>query len=205
MISLETQAELVSALKRRGFHDTFQVNPEELVHALERLCRPFETVGFGGSVTTRELGLPDACARWGMTVYDHWTVPADRKDDVRRHQLTADVFVTAVNAVTEDGIMVNADGMGNRVAATIYGPRHVVWILSANKIVANLDDAIRRIQEVATPLNAERLKIQVPCRTSGVCVNCLSEHRLDKVFSMFHYKPTGTDHTIFLLDGAFGY
>lgn len=205
MTSPDVRDQLVRALKGRGFQDTHRVKPDELHHALERLCRPWQTVGFGGSVTTRELGLLDACSRWGMTIYDHWSAPADQKDAVRRNQLTADVFITAVNAVTQDGIMVNADGVGNRVAATIYGPKRVIWILSENKIVQNLEDAIRRIQGIATPLNAERLGIQVPCRTSGVCGNCLSEHRLDKVFSIFHYKPTGTDHTIFLLDGTFGY
>ena len=196
---------LSKALKRRGFADTFLVDRKELFHMLERLARTVTTVGFGGSITTRELRLPGLFEQMGLRVLDHWQSPVEDRDNVRKAQLTADLFITAVNAVTSDGILVNADGVGNRVAATIYGPGHVIWIITPNKIAPDLDGAIRRIQEIATPQNADRLHIQTPCSRTGKCNNCLSESRLDKVFALFHYKPTGTPHTVFLLNESLGY
>jgi len=197
--------ELSAALQRRGFADTFLVDRKELLHMVERLARTATTVGFGGSVTTRTLKLPELCEQIGLRVLDHWQVPAADRDHVRKAQLTADLFITAVNAVTSDGILVNADGVGNRVAASIYGPGHVIWVVTPNKIVPDVDAAIRRIQETATPQNAHRLNIQTPCSATGKCNNCLSDSRLDKVFTLFHYKPTGTPHTVFLLNEPLGY
>jgi len=201
-MDLET---LKSNLLMRGYHDVHIVNRTQLIHWFDRYVEGFRTVGFGGSITTRELKLPERCRLAGQTVLDHWDVPAEQKDKVRHAQLSADLFVTAVNAVTSDGILVNADGLGNRIAATIFGPSAVLWIITPNKIVDGMTDALHRIRHICSPKNARRLGIPTPCSPDMVCRRCLSEHKIDRVYSMFEYCPGGSEHTIMLLEEALGY
>jgi len=196
---------LVRAFRQRGFADTHFVRRDELMARYDRMLDRVRSVGFGGSVTTRELGLPERARQRGLTVWDHWEVPAHEKARVRREQLSADLFVTAINAVTRSGIMVNADGVGNRVAASIFGPDRVLFIVTPNKLVDNLEMAFHRIRHQATPRNARRLGIQTPCSGDFVCRNCLTDQKMDRVFSFFEYRPTGMNATVFLLDEDLGY
>ena len=83
-----------------------------------------------------------------------------------------------MNAITLDGRIVNVDGFGNRVAATIFGPRRVILVAGVNKLVANAEVAIERIRKVAAPRNSRRhklehgMEIDLPCADSGECIEC---------------------------------
>ena len=64
--------------------------------------------------------------------------------------------IGSVHAVTEDGKVVVASGTGSQLPAYAYGSAHVVWVVGAQKIVKNLDDAMTRIYEYVLPLESER-------------------------------------------------
>ena len=85
------------------------------------------------------------------------------------------VFVTGANALSLDGQMVNIDGMGNRVAAIIYGPKSVVVIAGMNKVEDTLEKAVTRARTVAAPMNQQRFQGDTPCTKTGVCGDCKSE------------------------------
>jgi hypothetical protein len=87
----------------------------------------------------------------------------------------ADYYLTSSNAVTQDGMLVNIDGSGNRVAAMCFGPSNVIVIVGINKIVHNVECAVDRIRNIASPPNALRLNIKTPCSATGVCSDCLSD------------------------------
>jgi hypothetical protein len=92
-----------------------------------------------------------------------------------RKGLTCDTFLMSTNAMSEDGMLVNIDGNGNRVASLIFGPKQVVIIAGVNKITKDLDSAIARARGTAAPVNAQRFAgISVPCAKTGVCANCNS-------------------------------
>ena len=109
----------------------------------------------------------------------------DRKE-LMRQVFLSDVYVIGTNAVTLDGKLVNIDGNGNRVAAMIYGPKKVIVVVGANKIVKNVDEAIHRIKEVCAPINATRhgLKhnrpefLELPCAKTGSCTDCNNAWRI---------------------------
>ena len=86
----------------------------------------------------------------------------------------ADVFLSSVNAMTEDGVLVNIDGNANRVSAIAQGPRKVVMIVGMNKICPDVDSAMKRARGVAAPTNAQRFGLSTPCATTGSCMNCKS-------------------------------
>jgi len=201
----DAQNRLAAHFNRRGFQNVKVFDDrKQLCAAFEKELIGVSSVGFGGSVTTRKLKLPDLSRKAGKIVWDHWDPEGD-KSVTRRQQLSSDLFVTAVNAVTEDGIIVNSDGIGNRAAASIFGPKNILFIVTPNKLCKNLSKAVARIRNVATPLNAERLGATPPCVSDMRCHGCLDESRLDRVFVIHEYCPAGSRFVIFILNEPMGY
>ena len=77
------------------------------------------------------------------------------------------------NAITLDGQLVNIDGIGNRLACLIAGPKNVIVIAGMNKIVADVETGIERVRNMAAPPNAVRLGSRTPCAGLGHCADCL--------------------------------
>lgn len=122
-------------------------------------------------MTAAQLGLPEKLEAAGCTVYARgrsW----DRKDTDKG--VTAPVYISSANGVAETGELVNIDGTGNRVAATLYGPEKVYFIVGLNKLAPTLEAAIWRARNIASPLNAKRLNRKTPCALSEVmkCYDC---------------------------------
>ena len=115
------------ALGRRGFNAVILQTREEILSHVLALIPAGATVGVGGSVTVRDLGIPDALAGRGNVVHDHWREGLTKEEiyETRRRQLTADFFLTSTNALTIDGALVNIDGAGNRVGA--MSSAHGMW------------------------------------------------------------------------------
>ncbi|MGQ9780353.1 MAG: lactate utilization protein [Bacillota bacterium] len=164
-------ARTAQALAERGFTAVIKKTREDILAHVESLIPAGASAGIGGSVTVRELGIPEMLARKGCTVYDHWRpgLTPEEVFEIRRRQLTADFFLTGTNALTVDGRLVNIDGTGNRVAAMSFGPRHVIVVAGANKIVWDLDGALRRIKDLASPQNSRRLGLKTPCAAGRCC------------------------------------
>ena len=117
----------------------------------------------------------------------------EEKAALMREGLTADTFISGINALSTDGWIVNIDGTGNRVAATIYGPRNIIFVVGVNKLVdGGVDAAIERARNVAAPLNAQRFDIATPCKTAGKCADCLSPSTICRQFVLTRFcKPPG--------------
>jgi hypothetical protein len=138
------------------------------------------TVGLGGSLTVQQIGLLKALRSGQYNLYDQYAKGLSPEESIqmRRKGLTADVFVTGTNAVTLDGRLVNLDGAGNRVAALTFGPQRVIVVIGRNKIVADVDQALDRIWNLAAPLNAARLNRKTPCTQTAQCEDCASPDRI---------------------------
>jgi hypothetical protein len=119
--------------------------------------------------------------------------------------MTSDLFLSSVNAVTLNGELVNVDGIGNRVNSTNFGPGKVILIAGCNKIVEDVQEAIKRIKNVAAPLNARRLNIDVPCAKVGRCVDCNTPSRICRVVTIHERKPSLTDILIILVGEELGF
>lgn len=146
--------------------------------ALERACRfltPECSVAWGGSVTLGEIGLLDAIKTSDCIIYDRLAAKTpEEKREIFGKIATCDYYFMSSNAITLDGQLVNIDGNGNRVASLIHGPQNVVVIAGMNKIVPDVESAIKRIRNMAAPPNTVRLNYNTPCRELGRCANCLS-------------------------------
>jgi hypothetical protein len=159
------------------------------------------TVGFGDSLTLRQIGVVDALEKGNYTFLNPWRPDISVEENIRvkKRALTSDVFVTGTNALTLDGKIVNVDGHGNRVAAMLFGPDRVIIVIGINKIVRNLEEALGRIRKTAAPLNVKRhshFDPAPPCDATGVCNDCTSPWRIcnktvmiERQFDNDRYKP----------------
>jgi len=140
-----------------------------------------QRVSWGGSSTFVSIGLyEDLKNRNDFEILDTFdkSVPPEEILERRRSALTADLYITGTNAVTESGQLVNLDMIGNRVGAITFGPRSVLILVARNKIVADLKAAIFRIKNYAAPVNAMRLEKKTPCVRTAYCEECKSPDRI---------------------------
>lgn len=163
---------VVKALKSRNFEAYFAEDSEKAVDIALSLIPKEDSVSWGGSMTIRDMGLTDAIKNSGYEVLDREN--AAPGEDIARKALTCGTFLLSANAVTQDGELVNIDGTGNRCAALIFGPKNVIVVVGANKIVKSLPDAYSRARNTAAPINAQRFDIKTPCKITGECGDCKS-------------------------------
>ena len=200
-----TGKKVVEALNKNRFKAEYADTKAEAVEAILKLINPQDTVGMGGSITLDELSIGKLLQELGNTIFNHQGLPPAEACNVRRKQLTSDVFLASSNAVTLDGEIVNMDGSGNRVAALSFGPKRVIVIMGANKIVKDEADARRRIAMIAAPMNADRLNRKTPCVITGVCANCNSPERICSITSIMHKAPSTSDFHVIIVGEALGY
>ena len=118
----------------------------------------------------------------------------------------AEIYISSVNAISENGEIVNIDNTGNRVAAISYGPSKVYLLVGSNKVTKNLETAIYRARNIASPLNAKRLNRKTPCAINGDrCYDCNSPERICRNLSVLWTKPTGAEYEIILIQESLGY
>ena len=167
---------VAEALEARCFEACyFETAAEAREKALEMIPSD-AVVSYGGSLTVNALGLKEALRERGNTMLDR-DLAADmaEKKKLEHEAFFADWYMMGSNAVTEDGQLVNIDGMGNRVAALIYGPANVLVVVGMNKVVKTVDDAWSRARGTAAPENMARFDgLKTPCKITGSCADCLS-------------------------------
>ena len=166
---------LVKNLQKRHFGACYCETGEEALKKALELIPEGETVGWGGATSAEEIGLLQALRTGPYQVIDRDTAksPEERTEKMRAC-LLSDWFIAGANALCLEGEMVNIDGMGNRVAALVYGPKNVLIIAGVNKITDTLEDALTRARTVAAPVNKQRFGNDTPCTATGSCADCLS-------------------------------
>ena len=184
---------LISRLRERHFEAYYCKDRESALRQALVLIPEGSTVGWGGALSAQQIGLMDALHAGNYTVIDRdrTVTPEDRKAAMKQC-LLADVFITGANALSLDGQMVNIDGMGNRVAAIVYGPESVIVIAGMNKAADTLEDAMRRARTVAAPVNKQRFPGETPCLITGVCGDCKSENSIcNQILITRNSRPAG--------------
>ena len=153
---------VASGLESRGMKAYYAASGEEALALALNLIPEESTVGIGGCMSAREIGLYEVLANGAYDFTDHGPT-----QDI-------DWFISSANAITEDGVIVNIDGNGNRVSAIAYGPRKVLFIIGMNKVCDDIDGAMKRARNVAAPINAQRFDLATPCKKKGSCFDCKS-------------------------------
>ena len=168
----ETVEALMHALEKNNIRAFYAENKEEARALTEQLLPKGGTVTHGGSMTLQACGIPALLKNGNYEYLDRSAAGLSREqvEDIYRRAFFADVYLTSANAVTKDGLLYNVDGNSNRVAAILYGPKSVIFIIGINKIVEDLDAAIERVKAVAAPQNTVRLNCPTYCKEKGHCI-----------------------------------
>jgi len=197
----------VKALKKNGFDAVYVKTGAEAADLVAKHFKKGASVGFGGSMTVKAIGVQDRAAAAGCELLDHNApgLAPEAKGAILRRQLTSDVFVSGSNAVTLDGEIVNVDGTGNRVAALSFGPAKTVVVVGINKVVRDLDEAFARIETSAAPMNNKRLDRPNPCVKAGTCMDCDGDTRICRIYQILRKRPGGTDFTVIVVGEDLGY
>lgn len=164
-------ARVIEGLESRGIRSVYAKTREEACERIAKMVPPGAVVGLGGSVTLEESGLLVRLRGMNVQLLDRYAegVAKEQIAEMRVRGLTSDVFISSVNAVTTNGILISEDGLGNRVASMIFGPRKVIIIAGVNKIVHSVADGLARIKQVCAPMNSLRFGADTPCARTGVC------------------------------------
>ena len=180
--------DLVKALEKRNFESYYAKDVDDAKAIALSLIPKGATVASGGSVTLGQAGIIDAVKSADYNYLDRANPPAGMDaQGVLKAGLTADVYLTSSNAVTRDGQLVNIDGNGNRVAAMLYGPDKVIVVVGTNKITEDVDSAVQRVKDKASPPNTMRLGLDTPCAKTGRCADCRSASRICNMTTIMSY------------------
>ena len=177
-----------------------------------------KTVGFGGSVTLRDMGVWERLCRHN-TVYDHMhcfpsgtegeLLPPAQPDPTNpgfREAALAQVYLTSANALVETGEIINIDGYGNRVGGSLFGHEKVYFVIGRNKLAPTYDEAVWRARNIAAPKNAQRKKLNTPCAAKAdKCYNCNHPQRICRVLTVIWQAIEGTNNEVILIDEDLGF
>ena len=184
---------LVKQLQQRHFDAYYCKNKEEALKKALELIPEGASVGWGGAMSAEQIGLMDALKKGNYRTLDRALCKTqEERDQCALDCLSADVFLTGANGLSMDGEMVNIDGMGNRVAAVIFGPKSVLVVAGMNKVEDDLEAAINRARTKAAPMNQQRFLLPNPCAGTGACADCKSLTCIcNHIVITRHCRPAG--------------
>ena len=199
-------AQLIKHLNRRNMGAYYCPTGEDAVNKVSELIADGSSVTWGGTMTVRDLGIPEALNRRGtLDVLDRDLVETpEEKLAMYLKAFSVDVYLTSANAISEDGVIVNIDGNGNRVAAITWGPKKVIFVIGLNKVAQTVEAALARARGTASPINAARFDIKTPCHVDGVCHNCNSPESICNYVHFLRNSPKGR-HVVVLVGEDLGY
>jgi hypothetical protein len=193
-----TAQTIIENLEKRRMEGSYAPTAVEALEQVLAMIPCGSTVYRCGSVTTTSMGLWKKMASMpGITILNPFKPGLTPRESlaIRRGGLTADIMIASCNAITLDGRLVNLDGVGNRVAAMMFGPEKVILVVGMNKVTADLDCAISRVKHYAAPINAIRLGYATPCTADGRCSDCQSAERVCNMWSVIEgHRTRGRIH-----------
>ena len=197
---------VIKNLQRRHIEGFYCPTAEEAVKKVSDLIEDGSSVTWGGTMTVRDLGIPQTLKNRGtLEVLDRDLVETpEEKQAMYLKAFSADVYLSSANAISEDGIIVNIDGNGNRVAAITWGPKKVIFVIGLNKVAQTVEAALARARSTASPINAARFDIKTPCQVDGVCHNCNSADSICNYVHFLRNSPRGR-HTVVFVGEDLGY
>ena len=184
---------LIKQLQRRHFDAFFCKSSSEAVEKINSIIR--------------DTGITESLhQRSDITVLDRdLATTNDEKLSIYRKAFEADYYLSSVNAISEDGVIINIDGNGNRVAAITWGPKHVIFVVGMNKIAQDVNAAMKRARSTAAPINAARFDINTPCQVDGCCHNCNSPQSICNYIHVLRNSHPEKRHIVILVNENLGY
>jgi L-lactate utilization protein LutC len=149
-----------TALEANGISVIRAANAAEAKRIVLELVPAGVHVHNGASQTLEETGIADEIHNSGRYEPIHpriWSMDRETQaDEIRRLTSSPDVMLGSVHAVTETGSLVAASASGSQLGPYASGAGKVILVVGTQKIVSDLDEALRRIDEYVFPLEDAR-------------------------------------------------
>ncbi|MBV1756588.1 MAG: lactate utilization protein [Dethiosulfatibacter sp.] len=172
--SYELKAQtVIKQFAKRNIEGYYCANKDEALKLMLSFIEEGKSISWGGSESLNELGIKPLLENGNYVLVDRDKFTGEERTQKMKEAFFSDYYLTSSNAVSQDGMLVNIDGNGNRVAAMSFGPKNVIIVVGMNKIVPTVENAVERVRNFATPPNTIRLGYDTPCNKSGVCSDCL--------------------------------
>ena len=197
---------VIQQMKRRHINAYYCASSADAIKQVQELIPEGSSITWGGSLTIREMGLTAALKAGNYQVFDRDEIKTQaEKVEIYRKAFSCDYYLTSANAITEDGLIVNIDGSGNRVAAITWGPEHVIFVVGMNKVCHDLEAAMSRARHLAAPVNATRIGCKTPCQVDGICHSCHSTECICNYLHVMRNSYPAGRHTVILVGEEWGY
>ncbi|MGP1477566.1 MAG: lactate utilization protein [Phocaeicola sp.] len=198
---------LIKNLNMRHYDAYYCPTAKEALRKALKIIPKGCSISWGGSMSIRDMGLTEALKNGDYQVFDRDDVTTQEdKARIYRKAFECDFYLAGVNAISEDGIIVNIDSNGNRVAAITFGPEHVLLVVGMNKVCQDIDAAVKRARSTAAPINMARFDHnQTPCKTDGICHNCKSPDSICNYISIMRMSHPAKRHIVLLVGEDLGY
>ncbi len=172
---LEAQT-IIKNLAKRNMEGFYCDTKKDAVEKALEIMEEGSVIAWGGSESVKECGLMDAIHNGKYELIDRSAAKTPQEHrEIFAKTVMSDYYLMSTNAITISGELVNIDGNGNRVAALIHGPEHIIIVAGMNKVTADVESAYKRVKTYACPPNAVRLNKNIPCAKTGICGDCLAD------------------------------
>ncbi len=206
---------VMDQLSKNGMEPYFVQTKEEALALVKQLLPAGATVSVGGSMTLKEVGVMDLLRSGDYHFLDR-AAPGITPQEVQQVYIktfAADCYLGSANAITEAGELYNVDGNANRISAMAFGPKSVIIVAGINKIVPDLQAAVRRVKTVCAPANTRRLNCNTYCKEKGHCLavdggmteGCSSPQRICCTYQVLGPQRQKGRIKVILVDQSLGF
>ena len=194
-------AVLKKNFENHRFHTSYFETTEEAAAYLSDQIKG-EKVGFGGSITAKEMNLFEILGKDNEVIW-HW----EQGPDARIKAKDSTVYILSANAAAATGQIINIDRTGNRLSESLFGPKRVYYVIGKNKIAPYLSSAMDRARNIACPKNAARFNKKTPCVVSDdkKCYDCNSPERICNAILILERPCTGMEVEMVFINEDLGY
>jgi L-lactate utilization protein LutC len=163
LASKEALDKTVAALTANSFMPEVVATKEAALARIKELIPQGSSVMNGASVTLQEIGYVDylkAKQHGWNNIHDAILEETDdtKKADLRKMGVLSDFYLGSVHALTEGGEMLIASNSGSQLPHLAFTSPNLILVVSTQKIVPNLMDAMDRLNKQVIPLEDERMK-----------------------------------------------
>ena len=157
-------AQTAAALEASGIRVLRAADAADAKRIVLDLIPDGSQVHHGASRTLDTSGITEEIAKSGRFEPVRpriWSM--DRKtqaDEIRRLAAAPDVMLGSVHAVTETGSLIAASASGSQLGPYVSGAGRVILVVGTQKIVSDLEEGLRRIDEYVFPLEDARAQAE---------------------------------------------
>jgi len=162
VVSDEQIRRTAQALEANGIKTLIAENAEEAKRLFYELVPDEAEIFLGASVTLETLGIQneiDKSGRFDALRPKMFAMNRETQGrEIRKLVGAPDYAAGSVHAVTEDGQVLIASNTGSQLGAYATSAGKVIWVVGAQKLVKDLNEGMKRIEEYVMPLEEEHMQ-----------------------------------------------